>query len=161
MWVLHREAMPMVARPPGTLPPEGTRTGDGASTGMTCPPEDLLPSGRALAPASAPAPDRALALDALHLLREVRIAGENAGSWGEPAFAREVELIRRHLAPIGSRTALTASFGREAFHGLGGDAMDLSPRSQALRVAYALRWLELGDGTSFPPWPRVVGSVVR
>ena len=54
-------------------------------------------------------------IDALRLLRRLRDHPRDAGPWGEPAFAREVERIRRDLAPIVSRRALAASFGREAF----------------------------------------------
>jgi hypothetical protein len=99
-----------------------------------------------------------LALDALHLLRELRSPMDPAGPWGEPAFVREVELVRCHLAPLRSRMSLIASFGREAFQALGTAEPDGPPRLVAVRVAYALRWLELGDGRSLPSWPRLLDT---
>ena len=85
-------------------------------------------------------------IDALRLLRRLRDRPRDAGSWGEPAFAREVERIRRDLAPILSRDSLAASFAREA------------TRPAGLRVAYAVRWLELGEADTAPPWTsRVAG----
>ena len=75
----------------------------------------LLPSGGAARVAPAPAPHRALALDALAVLRILRDRPRDAGLWGEPAFAREVESIRRQLAPIRDRRGLASSYGREAF----------------------------------------------
>jgi hypothetical protein len=58
----------------------------------------------------------------------------------EMAFSREVDTIRVHLGPIRSRASLAASFEREA------------TRIEAVRLAYAIRWLELGDGIARPPW---------
>ncbi|MFP5341343.1 MAG: hypothetical protein ACLGIJ_00250 [Candidatus Limnocylindria bacterium] len=54
---------------------------------------------------------------------------------------REIEAVRRHLAPFRSRAALARSYAREAFHVLPGPADD---EPGAVRLAYALRWLELG-----------------
>jgi hypothetical protein len=135
--------MPTVGRPPGPDPTLVVRPGGDASIGSHSPPEDLLPPGGVSATAPAPDPHRALALDALRVLRVLRGLGDRprgAGSWEEPAFAREVELVRGHLAPIRSRCGLTSSFGREASF------------TRPLRVAYALRWLELGDGVARPRW---------
>jgi hypothetical protein len=78
-------------------------------------------------PASVPAPARALALDALRIARLLRAPARRPERWAQPAFAAEVELIRRHLGP---------------------DAADASPT----RLAYALRWLELRDGATGPSW---------
>jgi hypothetical protein len=93
-----------------------------------------------------------LALDALYLLRELRGPAGARGRWGEPAFAREVELVRRHLAPLHSRMTLMASFGSEAFQATGPDEATHRRPLSAVRVAYALRWLELGAGQPLPPW---------
>jgi hypothetical protein len=60
------------------------------------------------------------------------------------AFAREVDGFRAQLVPIRSRRALAASFGREA---------RMTP---ALRAAYAVRWLELGDGVARAGWIELV-----
>jgi hypothetical protein len=70
-------------------------------------------------------------------------------------------LIRLHLRPIRSRVVLAASFGREAFHGVPILAFESPQEREARRaqgagpvqVAYALRWLELGDGIDRPALP--------
>ncbi len=71
--------------------------------------------------------------------------------WAVPVFGREVDLVRLHLAPIRSRVGLAASFGREAFHG---DSMSDAGEADAgpVTAAYAIRWLELGDGIARGPW---------
>jgi hypothetical protein len=105
----------------------------------------------ALVAAPAPAPHRAFALDALQLRRGLRDPRCRPAGWGDAAFAREVELIRCHLAPLRNRRSLTASFGREAFQTLGPDRA--RPRQLGpIRAAYAIRWLELGNGASLPAW---------
>ena len=112
---------------------------------------DLLPAGGPRAPAPVPAPARALALDALRLLRRLRDPARRSERWTQPSFRREIELVRAHLAPLRSRKALAASYGREAFHLSMDDAGRDDPG--AVRLAYALRWLELGDGDVGPVWP--------
>ena len=103
------------------------------------------------APVPVPAPARALALDALRLRRRLRDPAQRPDRWAEPTFRREIELVRAHLAPLRSRKALAASYGREAFH--------LSPAGTALddpgavRLAYALRWVELGHHDVVAIWP--------
>jgi hypothetical protein len=143
--------MPMVVREPGphlTLVP---RSGHDPAIGDSSPPEGLLPSGGPSAPIPAPAPHRALALDALRLRRGLRDPLRRPAPWDDAAFAREVELIRCHLAPLSNRRSLTASFGREAFQSLEFEpptALPLGP----IRAAYAIRWLELGGGARLPAW---------
>jgi len=63
--------------------------------------------------------------------------------WTQPTFRREIEHVRAHLAPLRTRKTLAASYGREAFHVTLDDAARDDP--SAVRLAYALRWLELGD----------------
>lgn len=148
--------MPMVVRPPGPHQTAVPRSGDDATVGHSSPLAVLLPSSGAQAPAPAPAPHRALALDALRLRRGLRDPLRRAERWAEPAFAREVELVRLHLAPLRRRSGLIASYGREAFQTL--EEMDarVSQSFGAVRVAYALRWVELGDGRPRPPWPQLL-----
>ena len=114
---------------------------------------DLLPAGGLRAPAPVPAPARALALDALRLLRRLRDPVRRPDRWAQPSFRGEIELVRAHLAPLRSRKALAASYGREAFH----LSMDDTGRDDpgAVRLAYALRWLELGDGDIDSVWPPI------
>lgn len=113
------------------------------------------PGARPLVPSPVPesAPSRALALEALRLLRRLRRTANPPADWSAPAFAQEIESIRRQLAPVGSRATLAASYAREAFHvrpeaRVVLDADEVSP----VRLAYALRWLELGDGATGPAW---------
>ena len=124
----------------------------GASIGTpAASPGDLLPTGDSLVPAPAPTPARALALDALRLLRRLREPSRRPERWSQPSFRREIELIRAHLAPLRTRKALAASYGREAFHlSLDDEARD---DPGPVRIAYALRWLELGAGDVAPIWP--------
>lgn len=98
--------------------------------------------------------------DALLLLRSLRDRPRDAGSWGEPAFAREVDLIRAQLAPIRDRRGLAASYAREAFRVHGSDRHEAAERPRASRAAYAVRWLELGDGTRRPAWSAFVADPV-
>lgn len=143
--------MPIAARLPGadvgdvtvTLHPVTEQRPGGDAIGTAAPPPgELLPSGGTSAPAPVLAPSRALALDALRLIRSMTDPARVPARWSEPAFRREVDLVRAHLVPLRSRQALAGSFGREAFHVAADprDADDPSP----VRVAYALRWLELG-----------------
>ena len=110
-------------------------------------------------------PQRELPRDALLLLRDLRDRPRDAGPWGEPAFAREVDRIRAQLAPIRDRRGLAASFGREAFRVHGPDLSDARTearstvaRPRASRAAYAVRWLELGDGIRRPAWSEFVAD---
>jgi hypothetical protein len=126
----------------------------GTSIGSTAAPSgDLLPTGGSLVPAPAPTPSRALALDALRLLRRLRDPSRRPERWSKPSFRREIELIRAHLAPLRSRKALAASYGREAFHLSMDDAARNDPGP--VRLAYALRWLELGSDDVGPIWPAI------
>ena len=77
--------------------------------------------------------------------------GTGRPTWGDASFAREVELIRCHLAPLRNRRGLTASFGREAFQALDLDRARPRPLGP-IRAAYAIRWLELGGGAALPAW---------
>ncbi len=86
--------------------------------------------------------------------------------WTRTPFAREVDRTRGQLAPIQSRAALAASFSHEASVAATRSA-PLSPADPPgpVRVAYAIRWLELGDGRARPEWSTitkgVVGDLVR
>jgi hypothetical protein len=108
-----------------------------------------LAQGSGLARSLAPTPARTLRLVALATLRRARSAHDRPTRWDEPPFAREVDLVRLHLMPIRSRLGLAASFGREAFHAdIATDGSNAGP----VTAAYAIRWLELGDGIGRPPW---------
>jgi hypothetical protein len=105
----------------------------------------------------ASAPSRALALDALRLLRRLRRTANRPADWSAPAFGQEVESIRRQLAPVGSRATLAASYAREAFHVRAEPPAALhADEAGPVRLAYALRWLELGDGATGPAWNAMI-----
>ncbi len=153
----HDGGMSIDVRGPGSYPPRGSRAGHATSVDGLRPSGELLPSGgTALAPALTP--QQALALDALRVLRQIRGGTITEPTWTEVAFGREIDAIRRQLAPIHSRSGLAASFSREAFlvrrasldRRADGEA-DPSPPGP-VRLAYALRWLELGDGRPRPAW---------
>jgi hypothetical protein len=63
----------------------------------------------------------------------------SGGSRTAPRHA-DVERVLAHLAPIRTREALAASYAREGFHRLGGPG----PGDDAVTLAYAIRWLDLG-----------------
>ena len=71
--------------------------------------------------------------------------------WSRPTFAERVQAVRRQLAPLGSQRLLEASFAREALH-----AHPVVEPPTAVRVAYAIRWIELTLGPDLPAWPPVV-----
>jgi hypothetical protein len=62
-----------------------------------------------------------------------------------------VAVARRQLAPITSCGVLEASFGREASNRLVAGRTSVHGLS-AVRIAYALRWLEIAAGLRLPPW---------
>jgi hypothetical protein len=65
--------------------------------------------------------------------------------WRAPGFGRRVDDVRAHLAPIVASELLEESFAREAF------------RSEPVRLAYAIRWLELAECRPMPGWLDLAG----
>jgi hypothetical protein len=158
--------MPIDTRPPDTEMGV-SRSGGAVTTGIAAPPPGvLLPSGDRPAPvvtvpttsAATPwtTPQRALALDAVRLLRRIQDPARRPDRWHDEDVARDITRVRRHLAPLRTRRALAASFTREAFHHRPPADADQDPGP--VRLAYAIRWLELGDGVDRPAWPRLVAS---
>ena len=151
--------MPILTRPPeATDAPAmhlaAAQRHGGSSIGTQGrPSRDLLPVDGLQAPAPVPAPARALTLDALRLLRRMRDPARRPEQWAQPTFRREIELVRAHLSPLRTRKSLAASYGREAFH----LSMDQAVRDDpgAVRIAYALRWLELGEADVAALWPPI------
>jgi hypothetical protein len=125
----------------------------------TSPSAVLLPTDGARVPVQPPAPGGTLAAEALRLRRRLADPAALPAAWSERAFVREVALVRAHLAPIRSRAGLAASFSREAFHAVPADEIGEAPG--AVRVAYALRWLELGSGRTWASWPPEVVQGTR
>jgi hypothetical protein len=89
------------------------------------------------------------------------LRAERPQAWRRKGFRRWVELIRGHLAPIGSLDLLVESFTREAVPpvDLDGAEPDLRERLVAspLLAAYVVRWLELRDGEPIDAWRSVAG----
>jgi hypothetical protein len=140
---------PVSLHPVEVVRPGGIEDGIAATS-----PGVLLCPGALVPPAPVPAPARALASDALRVIRALRDPATRPARWAQPAFGAEVELVRRHLAPVRSRQTLAASYGREAFHMVisRGERDDPSP----IRLAYALRWMELRDGATGPCWEAMI-----
>ena len=139
-------AMPTVTRPPEaerpTMPHHiaSSRSGDAVEVGVvTAPPEELLPSG---------GPDH----HAVTRLDRPAPRGGRRAARTDAAFQRRVRAIHAQLLPLLSRAALASSYGREAIRRTTGpDGSAPGRAATALEVAYALRWLELGDpGVSAP-----------
>ena len=124
--------MPTLTRPPETDEAAmhhlaALRPGDDVAVGAPAtPPEVLLPLGGEPDPTPA--------------------SGE---PWMDVAFRDRVDVIRSQLAPLRSRAALAASYGREADHQLHDGHAVRSP--SAMQVAYALRWLELAEPVPLTP----------
>jgi hypothetical protein len=81
--------------------------------------------------------------------------------WLSPAFGREVERTRAQLEPVASRAVLAASFSREASVAVTRFA-PINPGNPPgpVRVAYAIRWLELGDDRRRPDWTSITKGLV-
>jgi hypothetical protein len=115
---------------------------------------------------------RRLRLGACALARLRRDPHRLPPGWRSPAFAARVDRVRAQLLPIGSLAALADSYarehqlaGRETRPGAthrevtgrrrrGGQREDLAPaeRTAEVRLAYALRWLELSGVIDERPW---------
>ena len=80
--------------------------------------------------------------------------------WSTRAFGREVALVRAQLAPIHSRHVLADSFRREAAVAATATPLSIDPPEPPgpVRVAYAIRWLELGDNRIRPTWEDWTGQ---
>ncbi len=81
--------------------------------------------------------------------------------WATDAFGQEVDRTRAQLSPIRSRNALLASFSREASIAVTRTAGPAPAPVGPVRVAYAIRWLELGDGRPRPSWASFVAGPVE
>lgn len=142
--------MPLVP-PLATLPRSMARTGDGGcvfkSPGMLFHPSGpshsappAVPSQTGVEPPRVP--DETLDRDAVRLTALLGRPEHLPPRWSAPTFVREVELVRCHLRPIRTRTSLSASFSREAFHGR------LAPPSDARWSAAPCGWPTPSGGSS-------------
>jgi len=107
-----------------------------------------------------PDPRHELARLALDLVVRTAEPIDLPSRWATYAFGQEVDRTRAQLAPIRSRAALLASFSREASIAATRTAVPSPAPAGPVRVAYAIRWLELGDGRRRPSWATFVAGPV-
>ena len=106
-----------------------------------------------------PDPRHELARLALDLVVRTAEPIDAPPRWTTPAFAAEIERTRAQLGPIRSRETLLASFSREAsIAATRGQPVETVPAGP-VRLAYAIRWLELGDGRERPGWSSILAGV--
>jgi hypothetical protein len=106
-------------------------------------------------------PRHELARLALDLVVRTSEPADLPTRWKTYPFGREVDRTRGQLAPIRSRTALLASFAREASIAVTRGVIETGLPAGPVRVAYAIRWLELGDGRPRPAWATFVAGPVE
>lgn len=109
----------------------------------------------------APDPRHELARLALDLVVRTAEPIDLPPRWSTYAFGAEVDRTRAQLQPIRSRAALLASFSREASIAATRTVAPSSAPAGPVRVAYAIRWLELGDGRTRPSWASFVAGPVE
>lgn len=98
--------------------------------------------------------ERALVIEALRVGRVLRDPAKWPRIWSQPSFGAEVERFRRHMAGLTTAEALAAAYQADVWETLGiatGHA-----EGSPIRVAYALRWLEIQEGATGPAWPAMV-----
>ena len=98
--------------------------------------------------------ERALVIEALRVGRVLRDPASWPPMWSQPSFGAEVERFRRHMAALTTPEALVAAYQADVWVTAG------TPKGHAegspIRVAYALRWLEIQEGATGPAWPAMV-----
>jgi hypothetical protein len=107
-----------------------------------------------------PDPRHELARLALDLVVRTAEPADLPARWTTYPFGQEVDRTRAQLGPIRSRAALLASYSREASIAVTRGALESGLPSGPVRVAYAIRWLELGDGRPRPGWASFVAGPV-
>ena len=112
-------------------------------------------------PSAASDPRHELARLALDLVVRTAEPVDVPARWTTYPFGQEVDRTRGQLAPIRSRSALLASFSREASIAATRGVSDSGLPAGPVRVAYAIRWLELGDGRARPAWASFLAGPVE
>jgi hypothetical protein len=125
------------------------------------PTSDLAGLSALGAPADESDPRHELARLALDLVVRTAEPADLPTRWTTDPFGREVDRTRGQLAPIRSRAALLASFSREASIAVTRGVIETGLPAGPVRVAYAIRWLELGDGRRRPAWASFVAGPVE
>jgi hypothetical protein len=148
MTIVARRGHPVAEPRPRLLRFERPSPGDALATTIgVVPPE--------------PDPRHELAHLALDLVVRTSEPADLPRRWTTYPFGHEVERTRGQLAPILSRSALLESFSREAPIAATRGSVEAGLPAGPIRVAYALRWLELGDGRSRPAWASIVAGPVE
>jgi hypothetical protein len=98
---------------------------------------------------------------ALELVVRTAEPADLPARWTTFPFGQEVDRTRGQLAPIQSRPALLDSFRREASVSATRGALEAGLPPGPVRVAYAIRWLELRDGRTRPAWASIVAGPVE
>ena len=142
--------MSMVARPPGASPPRGSRTGDepaidglGPSSGSSpgrCSRSRAgadAPTGVGAGCSPGPAPRCADSVPTETVWDDISRGGDRRG----PPAARA-----HPITPRPDRLLRTGGVPRSS------DLIDETAVLGPVRIAYAVRWLELGDGDAMPSW---------
>ena len=107
-----------------------------------------------------PDPRHELARLTLDLVVRTAEPADLPARWTTYPFGQEVDRTRGQLTPIRSRNALLASFSREASIAATRGIVEAGLPAGPVRIAYAIRWLELGDGRSRPAWASFVAGPV-
>ncbi|HET7494383.1 MAG TPA: hypothetical protein VFJ80_02975 [Candidatus Limnocylindrales bacterium] len=123
---------------PVAVPPPGV--GRDGIPPMT--PGELLPPGVGASADPGWVGGRILALEALRLRRTLRDTRGVVDQSPCVPMPSDVLAVRAQLAPVSSRAALADSYRREAFH-IASEFRCERPDPTPIRLAYALRWLEL------------------
>ena len=131
------------------------------SSGSTGPVADGLATTAVGPPV--PHPIRATSWPGSRSISSVRTAepADLPHRWTTTAFGLEVDRTRAQLAPIRSRAGLidAPSAGRPRSRSPGGARFTGLPAGP-VRVAYAIRWLELGDGRARRSWSSIIAGPV-
>ncbi|MFO1539603.1 MAG: hypothetical protein ACKOTZ_04015 [Chloroflexota bacterium] len=86
-------------------------------------------------------------------------AGARPDAWADPGLGDAIDRVRRQLLPIGSLAALSASWTRE--HAVHAAVSEGGRVTCEVRLAYAVRWLELTGAVDERPWSVLVGGSGR
>lgn len=90
------------------------------------------------------------------LVRGLSAAAFAGSAWRRPAFARRVAAVRRQLEPLTAERLVAEAFGREAMH-----VRPQAAQPGPVRIAYAIRLLEVQTGGALPDWTSLVDACVE
>ncbi len=155
----HRGAMPIVARLAGPDAIAASVTATDASIGGASSPGDLLPSGDRDRTRTGPgaASDACAGCPPGHFARSATTLATPTLGGSRRSRGRSISSAassRRSAAGVASPRRSSAR--RSSRRGSSTRSAASRATCRAVRVAYALRWLELGDGVLRPGWTGLV-----